>query len=83
MDVYAVVWYPVNRESLDGYPCSEIEVIVRNRQNLVGLILDESVSGPCGVTYGVTSSGEQIGVIWEAECGNPLHVRPVKVIKTV
>lgn len=52
---------------------------VRNRAELID---DEDVSGPCGVTYGMTSSGEKIGVIWEAECGNPLHRRPVKVIKT-
>jgi hypothetical protein len=82
MDVHNVFWGGYDSDFFYGYSCSEIEAILLNRRNRAELINDEDTIGPCGVTYGVTSTGERIGVIWEAECGNPLHIRPVKVIKS-
>ncbi len=81
MDVHNVSWGGRAPDFFDGYASSVIEAILLNRGNPATLIDDEEIHGPCGVTYGQTPSGERIGVIWEAECGNPLHIRPVKVIK--
>jgi hypothetical protein len=82
MDVFGIYWGAHPPDSIDGHASSEIEAILLNRRNRAELIDDEDIDGPCGVTYGVTSSGEKIGVIWESYCGNPLHIRPVKVIKS-
>jgi hypothetical protein len=63
-----------------GYTLAEIEAILRNPRNEVQRLEGQDASDLMGITYGVSSSGERIGVIWVFECGNPVQIAPVGVV---
>ena len=59
-----------------GYTLDDVEDILLNPRNVSSYLYGSSLSG---ITSGITSSGKLISVIWEIECGNPLHIYPVMV----
>ncbi len=81
--IHQVVWDDENTALLlaEGFTQGDIGAILFDRKTQSRLLSDADQSGLGGVTYGVTPDGRSIGVIWESECGNPLHVYPVGVIR--
>jgi uncharacterized DUF497 family protein len=56
-----------------GITMEEVEEVLLDENNAVG----ESRSSGRPVTFGDTSTGKRIAVIWEQTLDNPLVIRPV------
>ena len=56
-----------------GITMEEVEEVLLNENNPVG----ESRSSGRPVTFGETSTGKRIAVVWEQASDNPLVIRPV------
>ncbi len=56
-----------------GLTMEEVEEVLLNEKNPVG----ESRSSGRPITFGETSTGKRIAVIWEQALDNPLVIRPV------
>lgn len=56
-----------------GITMEEVEEVLLNENNPVG----ESRSSGRPITFGETSTGKRIAVIWEQGLDNPLVIRPV------
>lgn len=57
----------------NGITMEEVEEVVLNENNPVG----ESRSSGRPITFGDTSTGKRIAVIWEEALDNPLIIRPI------
>jgi hypothetical protein len=56
-----------------GITMEEVEEVLLNENNPVG----ESRTSGRPVTFGETSTGKRIAVVWEQASDNPLVIRPV------
>jgi hypothetical protein len=56
-----------------GITMEEVEEVLLNEKNPVG----ESDSSGRPITFGDTSTGKRLAVIWEQALDNPLVIRPV------
>jgi uncharacterized DUF497 family protein len=56
-----------------GITMEEVEAVLLNEKNPVG----ESRSSGRPITFGETSTGKRIAVVWEQASDNPLIIRPV------
>ena len=56
-----------------GITMEEVEEVLLNENNPVG----ESQSSGRPITFGETSTGKRIAVVWEQASDNPLVIRPV------
>jgi hypothetical protein len=56
-----------------GITMEEVEEVLLNEKNPVG----ESRSSGRPITFGETSTGKRIAVVWEQALDNPLVIRPV------
>lgn len=56
-----------------GITLEEVEEVLLNEDNAVG----ESRSSGRPITFGETSTGKRIAVVWEQALDNPLVIRPV------
>jgi hypothetical protein len=56
-----------------GITMEEVEEVLLNEDNPGG----ESRTSGRPITFGETSTGKKIGVIWEQALDNPLVIRPV------
>jgi hypothetical protein len=63
----------VQHIAANGITMEEVEEVVLNEDNPVG----ESRSSGRPMTFGETSTGERIAVVWEQALDNPLIIRPV------
>jgi hypothetical protein len=61
-----------------GYTVEDVEEILMDHRNEASYEPGTSLRG---VTRGTTSTGKSLAVIWAVECGNPLHIYPVRVIR--
>jgi hypothetical protein len=57
----------------NGLTMEEVEEVLLNESNPVG----ESRSSGRPITFGETSTGKRIAVVWEQALDNPLVIRPV------
>jgi hypothetical protein len=57
----------------NGIAMDEVEEVLLNEKNPVG----ESRSSGRPITFGDTSTGKRIAVVWEQALDNPLVIRPV------
>lgn len=63
----------VHHVAQHGITVEEVEEVLLNEDNPVG----ESRSSGRPITFGETSTGKRIAVIWEQALDNPLVIRPV------
>lgn len=63
----------VQHIATNGITMEEVEEVVLNENNPVG----ESRSSGRPMTFGETSTGKQIAVVWEQALNDPLIIRPV------
>jgi hypothetical protein len=63
----------VQHIAANGITMEEVEEVLLNENNPVG----ESRSTGRPITFGETSTGKRIAVIWEQALDNPLVIRPV------
>jgi hypothetical protein len=63
----------VQHISQHGITMEEVEEVLLDENNPVG----ESRSSGLPITFGETSTGKRIAVIWEQALDNPLIIRPV------
>jgi hypothetical protein len=63
----------VQHVAANGITMEEVEEVVLNENNPVG----DSRSSGRPITFGETSTGKRIAVIWEQALDNPLIIRPV------
>ena len=63
----------VQHAAAHGITMEEAEEVLLNENNPVG----ESRSSGRPITFGETSTGKRIAVIWEQALDNPLVIRPV------
>lgn len=63
----------VQHIAANGITMKEVEEVVLNENNSVG----ESRSSGRPITFGETSTGKRIAVVWEQSVDNPLIIRPV------
>lgn len=57
----------------NGISMEEVEDVLLNEKNPVG----ESRSSGRPITFGETSTGKRLAVVWEETSDNPLVIRPV------
>jgi hypothetical protein len=57
----------------NGLTMEEVEEVLLNESNPVG----ESRSSGRPITFGETSTGKRVAVVWEQALDNPLVIRPV------
>ena len=63
----------VQHIAANGITMDEVEEVLLNESNPVG----ESRSSGRPMTFGETSTGKRIAVVWEQTLDNPLVIRPV------
>lgn len=63
----------VQHVATNGITVEEVEEVLLNENNPVG----ESRSSGRPITFGETSTGKRIAVVWEQALDNPLVIRPV------
>lgn len=63
----------VQHIAANGITMDEVEEVLLNEDNPVG----ESRSSGRPMTFGETSTGKRITVVWEQALDNPLVIRPV------
>jgi hypothetical protein len=68
----------VQHIAANGITMEEVEEVVLNEKNPVG----ESRSSGRPITFGETSTGKKIAVVWEEALDNPLIIRPVTAFET-
>lgn len=68
----------VHHIAQNGITMDEVEEVLLNEKNLVG----ESRSSGRPITFGETSTGKRIAVVWEQALDNPLMIRRVTAFET-
>lgn len=63
----------VQHIAANGITVNEVEEVLLNEDNAVG----ESRSSGRPLTFGETSTGRRIVVVWEQALDNPLVIRPI------
>jgi hypothetical protein len=78
MNASEVDWQSGNRSGIlqAGFSEADIEKILKNHDR-TSTTLPYEEHNDLYVTYGFTKSGQRIGIVWTAVCGNPLMVAPL------